>query len=219
MPATIETPAGPVHAAFDDAPGSDVLVLLAPGAGGSLETPQIAAFAAGLASRGISAVRFNFPYIERGRKSPGSPKESVAAFRAVADAVRPRATHLVLGGKSYGGRMASHLAAEGYASGGLVFLGYPLHAPATPDRLRTEHLEAVGVPMLFLQGTRDKLADLELLRPLLARVRPQPSLHVVEEADHGFHVPKRTGRSDDDVLDELCATFAAWSEERITDNG
>ena len=111
--------------------------------------------------------------------------------------------------------MTSKAAAADTLTGvlGLAFFGFPLHAPGKRSDERGAHLADVGLPMLFLQGTRDKLADLELLRPLLERVRPRPSLHVIDEADHGFHVPKRTGRTDADVLDELCATFAAWSEE------
>ena len=93
---------------------------------------------------------------------------------------------------------------------GLAFFGFPLHAPGRASDERGAHLADVGLPMLFLQGTRDKLAALELLEPLLERVRPRPTLHVVQEADHGFHVPKRTGRTDGEVLDELCATLASW---------
>jgi predicted alpha/beta-hydrolase family hydrolase len=117
-----------------------------------------------------------------------------------------------------GGRMTSKAAAAEALPGvlGLAFFGFPLHAPGRASDERGAHLTEVGLPMLFLQGTRDKLADLALLEPLLARVRPRPTLHVVDEADHGFHVPKRTGRTDDDVLEELCSTFASWAVEIAT---
>jgi hypothetical protein len=211
-PTTIETPAGHVHAVWHD-PGehgpADIVLVLAHGAGGSLKTPQIARFAAALAGRGIGAVRFNFPYVERGRKTPGSPKEAIAAYAAVADAARRRSTgKLFVGGKSYGGRMASHLVAEGYAADGLVFLGYPLHAPATPDRLRDEHLHAIAAPMLFLQGTRDAFARRDLIEAVTKRL-PASTLHLVEGADHSFAV---SGRKPDDVVDELAGVTADWIE-------
>jgi predicted alpha/beta-hydrolase family hydrolase len=124
---------------------------------------------------------------------------------------------MLAGGKSMGGRMTSTAAAVDPLPGvlGLAFFGFPLHAPGKESAERGAHLGDVHLPMLFLQGTRDKLADLGLLRPLLAAVKPAPTLHVVEDADHGFHVPKRSGRSDDDVLVELCGTFAAWAKRVV----
>jgi predicted alpha/beta-hydrolase family hydrolase len=128
---------------------------------------------------------------------------------------------LFAGGKSMGGRMTSKTAAAEALPAvlGLAFFGFPLHAPGKVSDERGAHLADVRLPMLFLQGTRDKLADLELLRALLARVHPPPTLHVVDEADHGFHVPKRTGRSDEDVLDQLCQAFARWSAWVVSGRG
>ena len=117
-----------------------------------------------------------------------------------------------------GGRMTSTAASTEPLPGvqGIAFFGFPLHAPGRDSAERGAHLADVGLPMLFLQGTRDRLANLDLLRPLLDSVRPAPTLHVVDDADHGFHVPKRSGRTDEEVLDEMCDTFAAWADEVLT---
>jgi hypothetical protein len=179
---------------------------LAHGAGGSLKTPQLARLAAALAERGLGVVRFNFPYAERGRKTPGSPKESVECYRGVATAVGARAARLFLGGKSYGGRMASILAADGHPCDGIVFFGYPLHAPGKTDRLRDEHLSRIVAPMLFLQGTRDAFARLDLIERTVSSL-PAAALHVVDGADHSFTV---AGRAAADVVEELAAATAEW---------
>jgi predicted alpha/beta-hydrolase family hydrolase len=172
-----------------------------------------------LAATGVVTFRYNFPFTEAGRGGPNpAPVLMKTARSAVAQASRlAPGLPLFAGGKSMGGRMTSSAAAAEPLPGvlGLAFFGFPLHAPGRASADRGAHLAEVRLPMLFLQGTRDKLADLDLLRPLLAGVQPAPSLHVVEDADHGFHVPKRSGRSDDDVLDELCATFASWSERVV----
>jgi predicted alpha/beta-hydrolase family hydrolase len=173
------------------------------------------AAAARLAANGVATFRYNFPYMQAGRRGPDpAPVLAKTVRSAVAEATRHSlGVPLFAGGKSLGGRMTSTAAAASPLPGvvGLAFLGFPLHAPGRSSVERGAHLADVRLPMLFLQGTRDKLADLELLRPLLDGVRPPPALHFVEGAAHGFHVPKRAGRSDDDVLDELCATLAGWA--------
>jgi predicted alpha/beta-hydrolase family hydrolase len=167
-----------------------------------------------LAHRGIATFRYQFPYMEAGRKGPNPAPVLVKTVRsAVAEAARlVPDLPLTAGGKSMGGRMTSTAASSEALPGvkGLAFFGFPLHAPGRESSERGAHLADVVLPMLFLQGTRDKLADLTLLEPLLATVAPAPTLSVVEEADHSFHVPKRSGRTNDEVLDEICGTFADW---------
>ncbi|TCO36300.1 alpha/beta family hydrolase [Dokdonella fugitiva] len=195
------------HAAF----------VFAHGAGAGMTHPFMAAVADGLAARGIASLRYLFPYMERGSKRPDSPKIAQATVRAaVAEAAR-RWPDLPLfaGGKSFGGRMTSQAQALEPLAGvrGLVFLGFPLHMAGKPSIDRASHLSDVGVPMLFLQGTRDELAVPALLRPVVAGL-VAATLHEIEHADHSFHVPVRSGRTDADVLGELLGVFAEWVEDR-----
>ncbi|MGE0160235.1 MAG: alpha/beta family hydrolase [Gemmatimonadales bacterium] len=193
------------------------LYVFAHGAGAGMRHAFMEAAASRLASAGVASFRFNFPFTEAGKGGPNPEPVLLKTVRSAVAEARRLAPGLPLfaGGKSMGGRMTSKAAAAEALPDvrGLAFFGFPLHAPGKVSDARGAHLAEVGLPMLFLQGTRDKLADLELLQPLLDRVRPRLTLHVVEEADHGFHVPKRTGRTDEDVLSELCSTFAAWAEE------
>jgi len=175
------------------------------------------AAAQGLAARGVATLRYHFPYMEAGRRAPNPRPVLTRTIRsAVAEASRLAPDlPLLAGGKSMGGRMTSLAAAEEPLPEvrGLAFFGFPLHAAGRPSSDRGAHLGDVGLPMLFLQGTRDNLADLDLLRPLVADVHPPATLHVVDGADHGFHVLKRSGRTDDEVLDEICDRFIRWAEE------
>lgn len=184
------------------------------GAGAGMRHAFMETIASRLAEHGVATFRYNFPYMEAGRRGPNPAPVLVKTVRsAVAEAVRLASDlPLVAGGKSMGGRMTSTAAAQAALPRvkGLAFFGFPLHAPGKRSAERGAHLADVGLPMLFLQGNRDRLADLSLLEPLLAALRPPPELHVVPDADHGFHVPKRSGRTDDDVLDELCDVFARW---------
>ena len=172
-----------------------------------------------LAERRIATFRYHFPYMElamqTGRKAPNRPPVLTATVRAAISEGGRLAPDLPLlaGGKSMGGRMTSTAASQEMLPGvqGLAFFGFPLHAPGKPGSKRGDHLADVRLPMLFLQGTRDKLADLDLLEPPLETVEPRPTLHVVEGADHGFHVLKRSGRTDDEVLKELTDRFARWA--------
>jgi len=167
-----------------------------------------------LATRGFATFRYQFPYMEAGRRGPNPAPVLVKTVRSAVTAAARLAPGLpiVAGGKSMGGRMTSAAAASEALPGvkGLAFFGFPLHAPGRESSERGAHLADVSLPMLFLQGTRDKLADLDLLEPLLATVTPRPTLSVVEGADHSFHVLKRSGRTDDEVLDEICGLFADW---------
>ena len=185
------------------------------GAGAGMEHRFMEAASALLAGHGIASLRYQFPYMEAGSRRPDSRSTLLATVRAAVRAAADAAPDLPLlaGGKSMGGRMTSQAAAEAPLSGvrGLVFFGFPLHPAGRPSTERAAHLEKVPLPMLFLQGERDKLADLALLGPVCAGLGARATLHVVPDADHSFHVPKRSGRSDDQVLAELVRTVAHWS--------
>lgn len=205
---------GEVSALLTRPEDARALYVFAHGAGAGMRHAFMDAVAERLAARQVATLRFNFPYVEAGRRGPDPQPVLVKSVRsAVAEAARLAPDlPLLAGGKSMGGRMTSTAAAEEPLPGvrGIAFFGFPLHAPGRGSAERGAHLADVGLPMLFLQGTRDKLADLELLGPLLAELAPPPELHVVPDADHGFHVPKRSGRTDEQVLDELSDVFANW---------
>jgi uncharacterized protein len=183
--------------------GASPALVLAPGAGSRLDHPFMAELAPSLAGDFL-VVRFNFPYQELGRRSPDPTAKLEAAYRDVLAWLR---THpelapgrLIAGGKSMGGRMASHLAAAGEPIDGLAFLGYPLHPPGKKDQLRAAHLASIRCPLLFIQGTRDAFCDLELLRPVLAALPAAHRLVLIPEGDHGFKAPKRAGRSPAEIM-------------------
>jgi predicted alpha/beta-hydrolase family hydrolase len=187
--------------------------VFAHGAGAGIKHPFMAAVAQGLAERGIATLRYNFAYMEEGAKRPDSPKLAQAAVRAaVAEAAR-RAPNLPLlaGGKSYGGRMTSQAQAAAPLPGvrGLVFFGFPLHPAGRPSEDRADHLSSVSVPMLFLQGTRDALADAGLLQNVTARLGAKARLVLFEGADHSFRVPARSGRTDAEIMAEMLDAAAA----------
>src|SRR5437867_11574525 len=192
------------------------LLVLAHGAGTGMNHPFMEQLAGELASRGVATFRYQFPYMEEQRRIPDASAvltaTVVAAVRAAAEAAP--GLPLLAGGKSMGGRMTSQAAAQRPLDGvrGLVFFGFPLHPPNQPGTKRADHLAKVTVPMLFLQGTRDELADLKLLRPVCAKLGPRATLHVIETADHSFHVLKKSGRSDAEVLCELAETTVSWAE-------
>jgi len=188
--------------------------VMAHGAGAGMAHPFMTAFADDLASRDIATLRYQFPYMERGSKRPDSPKVAHATVRAaVAEALR-RAPGLALfaGGRSFGGRMTSQAQAASPLPGvrGLAFVGFPLHPAGQPSDERAVHLADVQVPLLFLQGTRDELADLPLLNKLVERLGTRATLTLFDEADHSFHVPARTGRKDADVRAEMADALAGW---------
>ena len=174
------------------------------------------ATAAALAAEGIATLRFNFPYKERGLGRPDTPAVAASTIRAaVATASElARGLPLLAGGRSFGGRMTSFAASQEPLPGvrGLVFFGFPLHPAGKPATDRADHLATVRLPLLFLQGSNDALASLDLLRPVVRKLAGRATLHVIDAADHSFHVPKRSGRTDDDVLAELAHTTRTWAD-------
>ena len=194
-------------------------VILAHGAGNDMTNPFLVAVHEGLARHGYLSVRFNFPYTEQGRRAPNPAPVLEACYRSILAAVRAdkglRPSQLVIGGKSLGGRIASQLAAQGVTVEGVLLLGYPLHPPGRPEKLRTEHLTRISVPMLFFAGTRDPLCTLELLRQTLKRLFVPVKLHVIAEGDHSFVVPKRSGRTQEDVYEEIITVSSAWIREHL----
>jgi uncharacterized protein len=197
-------------------PQARACFVFAHGAGAGMTHPFMEAVAIGLAARDVATLRYQFPYMEKASKRPDPPGIAQAAVRAaVAETGRHCADlRLIAGGKSFGGRMTSQAQAAAPLAGvhGLAFLGFPLHPAGKPSSDRARHLADVHVPMLFLQGTRDNLAELSLLEPVVDRIGPLASLHRVEGADHSFHVPARSGRKDSEVMDEILDTFANWIE-------
>jgi predicted alpha/beta-hydrolase family hydrolase len=188
--------------------------VLAHGAGAGMTHAFMAAAAEGLAERGIATLRYQFPYMEKGSKRPDPPAVAHAAVRAaVAEAAR-RCDGLPLfaGGKSFGGRMTSQAEAAAPLAGvrGLIFFGFPLHPAGKPSDERAAHLADIKLPMLFLQGSADKLAEPALLGPVIARLAPNAALHAVEAADHSFHVPARSGRNDREVMADILDATAGW---------
>jgi predicted alpha/beta-hydrolase family hydrolase len=207
---------GEVSAILDRPDDARWLLVLGHGAGAGMRHRFMEGAAAALASRGIATFRYQFPYVEQGSRRPDPQPILLATVRsAVAAAVAVAGDLPVLaGGKSMGGRMTSLASADGGLPSvrGLVFFGFPLHPAGAPATVRAEHLDRVGTPMLFLAGTRDKLADLELLRPVTERLGSRVTLHVVDGADHSFEVPKRSGRALPDVLDDLATTVRTWAD-------
>jgi uncharacterized protein len=189
--------------------------VFAHGAGAGMTHPFMETVATGLYTRGVATLRYQFPYMEAGSKRPDSPAVAHAAVRAaVAEAARQcPGLRLVAGGKSFGGRMTSQAQAAAPLAGvhGLAFLGFPLHPAGKPSSERAKHLFDVRIPMLFVQGTRDKLAELSLLEPLLKKLGPSATLHLVAEADHSFHVLARSGRNDSEVMIEILDKFVNWA--------
>jgi len=188
--------------------------VLAHGAGAGMRHASMDKIAEGLAERGIATLRFNFPYMENKQGRPDQPAVAHATVRAaVEEAARLcPGLKLIAGGKSFGGRMTSQAQSKTPLPGvkGLAFLGFPLHADKKPSTERAEHLGAIAIPMLFLQGTRDGLADLDLLRPVVAALGAKATLHEIEGGDHGFAVLKKSGRTNDEALAEVLDTLAAW---------
>ncbi len=202
------------------APGeADACYVLAHGAGAGMMHPFMAEVANGLAERRIATLRYQFPYMERGSKRPDASKLAQATVRAAvieASRLLPGLA-MIAGGKSFGGRMTSQAQAETPLPGvrGLVFLGFPLHPPGRPSDERAEHLFEVEIPMLFLQGTRDALADIRLMRQLAEQLGTRATLKLFEDADHSFHVPARAGCKDADIRSKMLDAFSGWLEEVV----
>ena len=213
---TIETgSAGRLSALLTKPARPSACYVFAHGAGAGMNHPFMATVAAGLAERGIATLRYQFPYMEKGGKRPDAPAVAHAAVRAaVAEAARCcKGMPLIAGGKSFGGRMTSQVQSVAPLEGvrGLAFFGFPLHPAGKPSSDRAKHLGEINVPMLFLQGSRDSLAELSLLEPVVKGLKRRARLHVVKEADHSFHVPARSGRKDSEVMTEILDAFVAWA--------
>jgi uncharacterized protein len=200
--------------------GARALYVLGHGAGAGMRHAFMSAIAGALAEVGIATVRYEFPAMAAGRPRPDKPEVCAQTIRAVfaATAAKFSGLPLIAGGKSFGGRMTSNAHAAEPLPGlrGLCFLGFPLHPPDKPAITRAEHLARAPGPMLFLSGTRDELAELALLRPVVAALGPRATLHEVAGADHGFAVQRRSGRRDADVLVELATTTAGWLDSLDT---
>jgi predicted alpha/beta-hydrolase family hydrolase len=205
-----------VSAMLNMPPRARACFVFAHGAGAGMTHPFMDDVAKGLATRNVATLRYQFPYMEKGSKRPDAPALAQATVRA---AVAMAASHcpglpLIAGGKSFGARMTSQAQAKAPLADvrGLAFLGFPLHPASKPSTDRADHLDQVDVPMLFLQGTRDKLAELDLLEPVVARLGKPATLHLIDQADHSFHVPARSGRDDRAVMTEILDLFSAWIE-------
>ena len=189
--------------------------MFAHGAGAGMNHPFMQRAAEALEARGIATHRFDFPYMLAKKSRPDPPAIAEDAVRkAVAEAARTApGLPIFAGGKSFGGRMTSRAQASQPMPGvrGLIFFGFPLHPPGRPSTTRADHLTSVDVPMLFLQGTRDEFAQLDLLREVVGRLADRATLHLIEEGDHSFKVPKRTGKSESDVMNELADTVQQWT--------
>ncbi len=205
---------GTVSAILTQPDNARACYVLAHGAGADMRHSFMDKVAAGLADRGIATLRYNFPYMENKQRRPDQPAVAHAAVRAaVGEAARLcPGQKLVAGGKSFGGRMTSQAQSKAPLPGvkGLAFLGFPLHADGKPSTERAEHLAGIAIPMLFLQGTRDKLADLGTLKPVIEALGPKATLHEVAGGDHSFAVLKKFGRTNEEALAEVLDTLTAW---------
>jgi predicted alpha/beta-hydrolase family hydrolase len=199
------------------------LLVLGHGAGAGMRHPFMEALAQELAAVDIATFRYQFPYMEDRRRAPDTPAVLTATVEAAFRTAVEEAPGLpvLAGGKSMGGRMTSHAAAEGKLFGvrGLAFFGFPLHPPKRPATKRGDHLTRVAIPMLFLQGTRDDLADLSLLKPITSKLGERATLHVIDGADHSFHVLKSSGKTDAAVLRQLAEATAQWAEAKCNEPG
>lgn len=215
LPLSLPLPAGGSVSALLDTPSSPhACYVFAHGAGAGMQHAFMASLAHALNVRGIATLRFQFPFMEAGTRRPDPPAVAQAAVRAAVDEAARRlpGVPLLAGGKSFGGRMSSRAqAAQALPHvAGLVFVGFPLHPAGKPSTSRAEHLADVRLPMLFLQGTRDALAEMDLVRAVVPALGERATLHVVEDADHAFHVPARSGRTDAEVIEALADAIAAW---------
>jgi predicted alpha/beta-hydrolase family hydrolase len=204
-----------VSGLLDQPLGCKFCLVLAHGAGAGMEHPWMASLATALAVRGVATLRYQFPYMERHSKRPDAPALCHATVRAAVAAAQelvPGAA-LIAGGKSFGGRMTSQAQASAPLSGvrGLVFFGFPLHPTDKPSIARGAHLSKLAIPLLFLQGTRDALADLKLLQPVVTGLQ-HATLKTLEAADHSFHVLVRSGRTDEQVQEEMLDAFLGWAQ-------
>ena len=207
----------PVRGLLDVPQGAKWLYVFAHGAGAGMSHHFMAHLSNALSERAVATLRYNFPYMEKdGRRAPDAAPILTATVRAAVVAARSAQPNLrlVAGGKSMGGRMTSLAASQDppMNAEGIVFVGFPLHPPGRPGTKRADHLDEVSQPMLFLQGTRDRLADLDLLRPVLDRLGTRASLRLFESADHGFKPTKRSGQTPETVVHALAEAIVSWAQ-------
>ena len=196
---------------------AEYLLVLAHGAGAGMNHPFMEMLSVKLAEKNFAVFRYQFPYFEKGKRSPDPPNILTATVRSAVETASNQLKHLPIfaGGKSLGGRMTSTADSTEALPNvkGIIFFGFPLHAPGKPSSDRAEHLFKVNVPMLFLQGTRDKLADLNLLKPVIKKLKDKAELNIIEGADHSFHVLKSSGRTDEQVIEELAESGRVWANK------
>lgn len=205
-----QTPAGDVSALFDGPADPGLLIVLAHGAGARMDSDFMREMARALGTDGFSVCRFNFVYAELGKRAPDRQNVLEETYSAVVELLRARAETLIIGGKSLGGRIASMIAAQGAPVDGLVLLGYPLHPPGRPERIRKAHLPEIKVPMLFVEGTRDPFCPLPALEEVRAELIAPNEVHVIDDGDHSFKVRKSSGRSTADAWDEAAGAVTGW---------
>lgn len=211
-------PAGCVSALLVRPPDAWLLYVLAHGAGAGMKHRFLESVAGALAARGVATLRYQFPYMEAGRQRPDPPAVAEATVQAAVKQATDLAPELpiIAGGKSFGGRMTSGAAARSLPGvRGLAFLGFPLHPPGQPGTSRADHLDSVEVPMLFLQGTRDQFAQLDLITVVCGRLAARGKLHLIDGADHSFGIPKRSDRTPSSVLDELADVLVLWARSSV----
>ncbi len=212
----------PVSGLLQMPPSARTCYVLAHGAGAGMRHPFLASVATELAERGVSTMRYQFPYMEKGSGRPDAPAVTHATVRAAVQQATDLLPGVALfaGGKSFGGRMTSQAQALAPLPGvrGLIFLGFPLHPPRRPSNERGQHLFAIRIPMLFLQGARDEFAELSLLQALTEQLGPRATLKLIPDADHSFHVPARTGRKDPEVRAQMMDVIKEWSDAVISGN-
>ena len=211
----LEVPAGRVSVAFDGPDAADVLLVLAHGAGAPLDSDFMRVVAQAIGDGGMRVCRFNFVYMEQRKKAPDRQPVLEETYTAVLDQVRGRHKSVVVGGKSLGGRIASLIVAGGTNADGLVFLGYPLHPPGRPDRIRKEHLTDITVPMLFVEGTRDPFCPLDTLEEVRGELTAPTELVVIDDGDHSLKVRKSSGRSTEQAWLEAADAVTAWLEKKF----
>jgi predicted alpha/beta-hydrolase family hydrolase len=218
-PITIALPDGQTVSGLLSAPkGARAVYVLSHGAGAGMAHPFLEKLSGLLSGRRIAVLRYQFPYMEKKSRRPDRPEVAEATVRAAVAEARKLLPRLPIfaGGKSFGGRMTSNAEAHGaLAVRGIVFLGFPLHPPGAPADTRAAHLKNVAVPMLFLQGTNDEFASSDLLKPVVRSLGKRATVHWIEGANHSFHVPKSSGRTDADVMADLADAMAAWMEDLI----
>ncbi|MEP1093921.1 MAG: alpha/beta family hydrolase [Cyclobacteriaceae bacterium] len=219
MELTLNEDLGSITVEFHEASNPIGVAIIAHGAGAGMHHPFMVDISNEISSMGFHTVRFNFPYMEEGRKSPGSPKKNIETWRLVIKHINDKYPKLpiFLSGKSYGGRMASHLLAESKIDcvKGIFYLGFPLHAPGKDSKDRANHLDEIQVPQLFLQGTKDKLANIDLMREVVGDLR-KGTLIEIESADHSFNVPKKLGISKQEIIKSLASLSVNFKKNTLT---